>query len=56
VIERPDPELLAKTISEMLDDENDLKQMAENTKFAASELNWQKEEATLKPIYEPLKR
>lgn len=56
LIERPDPELIANAAKVMLADRVALAQMAEHTRFAARELNWQKEERTLKEIYGPFKR
>ncbi len=56
VIEKPEPELIANAVKEMLADREALDQMRDNTKFAARELNWQKEERTLLEIYGAFQR
>lgn len=52
-IENHDPEHIAGTIRNMLQDENRMNFYKENTRKAATELNWEKEKTTLIEIFAP---
>jgi len=52
-IENHDPVHIAETINALLQDENRMSQYRQNTKKAASELNWENEKNTLIDIFAP---
>lgn len=51
MIESHDPKHIAEKINSMIRNEDGMREWKENTKFAAQELNWEKEEQILIEIY-----